>query len=303
MLSVSILISACPLIFATNIEDPLIPTSLLDPNTGEYLPVTDVREAITELTEEMPEDIIFEEKFVAQHRADNKSRAADLPPVPGGVGYGAFYNAAFQKSFTKGTILAKDIITPRKAGGNVSDYLYLTSCNRASKGVEAFILYKGQEDFMFKVFDWARPEAERWQVSIPYSKMSKYIRSKDFYGTTRNFVTVQNRTEQTGTNKWTNYVWLGTKTGYDLVYSYTYTATLTQQRDKWYGSWGPIVETFQKSYSNVNPMGFGAVQLSAKNSSAWSKFSYLSASQSTIRNDKLGFKPTLLSPNHAFLVR
>lgn len=89
--------------------------------------------------------------------------------MPGGVGYGFYFNSNFVNDFTTGTSITYDIICPTTPGGNVSTFLYLTSTNRAAKGVEALISYKGQDELSFKVFDWARIGTEPWVVSMTYT--------------------------------------------------------------------------------------------------------------------------------------
>jgi hypothetical protein len=50
-------------------------------------------------------------------------------PVPGGVGYGMFYNGAFRTAFARGTSLYYEIVCPHQPGGNVNTWLYLTATN------------------------------------------------------------------------------------------------------------------------------------------------------------------------------
>ena len=101
-------------------------------------------------------------------------------PVPGGVGYGMFYEGAFRTAFARGTSLYYEIICPHQPGGNVNTWLYLTATNRAQKGVEAFVAYRGQNDTRFKVFDWAR--SDQWQTNIPFANLTSYLRSTVAHG-------------------------------------------------------------------------------------------------------------------------
>lgn len=279
---------------ASGVEDG----SLYDPSTGKYLPVRDLRSVY--MGTGTPVNNMLDMRL----KGDNsRILANENPEDPGGVGYGVFFNSGFKDNYTTGTSISYDIICPTKPGGNVSNYLYLTSTNRSAKGVEAFILYYAQNDFCFKVFDWAQPEDARWQVDIPASTLlSNYVRTKTIHGAERQFVTVQNTTVQVGTNRWANYVYLGTQNSYDLIYSYTYTATIDEQQGQWIGSWGPIVETFQDTYSGTNVMGFYQTFLRSSNNGTWTSWAYLTADQSYIRDDNHGFKLVFLDPNNGFAV-
>src|SRR5262245_17243129 len=57
-----------------------------------------------------------------------------------------FYTSAFRTAFARGTSLYYEIVCPTQPGGNVNNWLYLTATNRAQKGVEAFVAYRGQND-------------------------------------------------------------------------------------------------------------------------------------------------------------
>ena len=273
---------------------------LYDPSSDSYLPIRDMRNVFQAESVDLPPE------EVSDHWVDlpgESTKIIDMP-VPGGVGYGFFFNSDYRDDYTTGTSISYDIICPTSIGGNSSNWLYLTSTNRAAKGVEAFILYYGQNDFAFRVFDWARPEDERFQCLIESSTLlSDYIRTKTIHGTTRQYLTVQNTTLQTGTNTWANYVWLNCSSdnSFDLVYSYSYTATLSDQQGQWVGSWGPIVETFQDSYSGTNTAGFYQTFLRTKDS-AWSGWEYLTTSHSYVRDDDKGFSLVFLDPNHGFAV-
>src|SRR5262249_46264691 len=99
-------------------------------------------------------------------------------PIPGGVGYGMFYNAAFKTNFATGTAIYWELICPNPPGGNVNTFLYLTATNRSAKGVEAFISYNGQSQTFFKVFDWARYPAAPWQTNVPFASLGNYLRTE-----------------------------------------------------------------------------------------------------------------------------
>jgi hypothetical protein len=283
---------------------------LLDFNSGKYLPINDVREEIAVISAKAHQDKVFEEAFIA-HRLQSANIAGkkssggqdnenETPPVPGGVGYGVFYQDNFKNIFKTGTVLAVDIICPSKPGGNVSNWLYLTAMNRAAKGIEAFILYYGQNFLSFRVFDWAR--SDHWQVNLPYENVRKYLCNKSFHGANYQVMGIQNQTYCVSGNRWRNDAWaLVLNVGYDLIYSYEYTASEADQKDAYYGSWGPIVETFQDSYSGISPLGFYNTYLQARDSAnQWTNFALLTDSQSYIRNDRQGFKCKFLDPNYTF---
>ncbi len=103
-------------------------------------------------------------------------------PIPGGVGYGFFYEDAFKTNFTTGTGICWDVICPTPPGGNVNTYLYLTATNRASLGVEALVAYNGQNQTSFEVFDWARYPAAPWQTNIPFATLTGYLRTESAHG-------------------------------------------------------------------------------------------------------------------------
>ncbi|MFK4225306.1 hypothetical protein [Streptomyces sp. NPDC019890] len=90
---------------------------------------------------------------------------------------------------------------------------------------------------------------------------------------------------------------------FDLIYQYDYTASLSDQTGGWIGSWGPIVETFQTSYSNTNNFGALSTMLITRDSGgAWGSWQLLNSTQSYIRTDNVGFSQVFLDPNYAFAV-
>ncbi len=192
---------------------------------------------------------------MVQSLLDSLSLTAPLiesGPVPGGVGYGMFYNPAFKSAFQTGTGLAWGIVCSNPPGGNVSDWLYLTGMNRASMGCEAFVAYHGQNDITFNVFDWSR--SSQWQVHRSMATMSDYIGTVTANGTAFPVLRVMNQTYQSDAGSWANEVQLlNNRTGnLDLVYQFVYPATFQQQIGSSVGSWAAIVETFQPAYSGTN---------------------------------------------------
>jgi hypothetical protein len=225
-------------------------------------------------------------------------------PVPGGVGYGMFYTSTFRTAFARGTSFYYEIVCPTRPGGNVNTWLYLTATNRAQKGVEAFVAYRGQNDTRFKVFDWAR--SDQWQTNIPFANLTSYLRSTVVHGWSLQVLIVLNSTIEIGTNRWRNEVLLHNRAAnrWDLVYRFDYPSTTVEQQGGWVGSWGPIVETFQNSYSNTARLGFLNTMLSARNTAGqWGNWGVLTTSQSTIRNDGQGFSPLFIDPNYTFVVK
>jgi len=183
------------------------------------------------------------------------------PGTRGAVGYGIWFNDdAFL--WTDVTAIVQNMIIPRTPGGDVYTWLYNTTTNRSNLGVEAFISYYAQSDFHFRVFDWARP-ADPWQTDIPYNQLGEYIHDvQNPDGVWRQLLRVINVTQQHTLNNWTNKVYLYNRFRevWDLVYLYAYTTNNpsqnTFQPGDFYGSWGPIFETFQNHDGSNKPIGF-----------------------------------------------
>jgi hypothetical protein len=227
------------------------------------------------------------------------------PPVPGGVGYGMFFTAGYKTGWGQGTSICFDIVCPTPPGGNVNSWLYLTATNRSAMGVEAFISYNGQNDTHFRVFDWARSATDHWQTDIPLSGLAPYLRTESAHGQPYQVMTVWNSTFAISATNWRNQVLLydGVGHSWHLVYQYDYAATDAQQKTGWVGSWAPIVETFQSAYSHTNPLGALQTMLLGSDAAGhWGSWALLSASNSTVRTDNVGFHLTFLDPNYAFAV-
>jgi hypothetical protein len=258
--------------------------------THPTLHIADRDEALSELTERLGKEA-------------TELLEAETAPVPGGVGYGVFYNTSFKTAFTQGTSLYFEIVCPTSPGGNVNNYLYLTGMNRAGRGIEAFVSYYAQTAPRFKVFDWARND--HWQIDIPWSNLGSYLGPASAHGHSYQVLGVWNTTSQLSAGRWRNeaLLWNRAARRWDLIYRYDYSGTLAQQTGGWTGSWGPIVETFQDSYRNTNPMGALNTMLTSRNGSGnWGPWQLLSASNSYIRTDNKGFRPVFLDPNYAFVV-
>ena len=225
------------------------------------------------------------------------------PPTPGGVGYGFFYEDAFKTNFTTGTGICWDVICPTPPGGNVNTYLYLTATNRSSLGVEALVAYNGQNITNFEVFDWARYPGAPWQTNIPFATLTGYLMTESAHGHSYKTLMLTNLTFTDSSGLWNNQVilWNEGAARWELVYNYQYSATLAQQQATFYGSWGPIVETFQPSYSGTEPMGALGTQIIGRDSQ-WGSWQNLGASDSYLRTDNVGFNLMFLDANNNWAV-
>ena len=225
-------------------------------------------------------------------------------PIPGGVGYGMFYNGAFKANWATGTAIYWEIICPTPPGGNVNTFLYLTATNRSGKGVEAFISYNGQNEVFFKVFDWARNPAAPWQTNVPFTSLANYARTESTHGQPFQVLPLLNLTYQSAANHWYNQVWLWNHTvnRWDLIYQFDYAATLAEQQGVWVGSWGPIVETFQNPYHGTNPMGAINTQLISRTGENWGGWRLLEPTDSYVRTDNTGFHLLFNDANYTWAV-
>jgi hypothetical protein len=231
--------------------------------------------------------------------------SGDSGPVPGGVGYGVFYSAAFKTSFALGTAISWEIVCPTLPGGNVDTWLYITATNRSGKGVEAFVAYNGQNSFSFNIYDWARSENERWQPGTPFPNLSRYLGSELAHGDTCQVLAVINSTYQQSPGTWVNEVRLLDiqANQWSLVYQYVYPASLQDQTEGWVGSWAPIVETFQDSYAGTNLMGALSTQILSQDANGnWGQWSHLIDPQSDMRTDNKGFVLSFLDRNYGWCV-
>jgi hypothetical protein len=219
-------------------------------------------------------------------------------PVPGGVGFGFFYTEDFRRSWGTGTSLRFDIVCPERPGGNVSDWLYLTSTNRSTVGVEALVSYHAQDEPQFFIYEWAVPG---FVVSVPLASLAPYLAAgKGERSSSRN-LSVWNSTYNIGGFYWRNAVYLHNRVrqGWDLIYQNDYASDDATQKSG--GGWGPIVETFQPAYSGTQPMGFKRTAFSEADSSGrWSQWALLKPDQSTVRQDNNGFDVRDMNPNFGF---
>jgi len=236
--------------------------------------------------------------------AEEEEDPAD-PPPPGGVGFGFYYDPSYKIAWETGSALEVSIVCPTVAGGNVNDWLYLTSTNRTGKGVEALISYFAQDELSFKVYDWAQPDADRWQVDRPYSQLLDYLGLLEIDGKPYQTLHELNSTHQTGTFSWSNEVSLFNPISQqlDLVYSYDYSATIWEQKSGSAGFWAPIVETFQDRYSGTRPLGFASTNLAPRLAeSGWGAWEALSPSTAHLQKDFESFRIVYLNPNDTWIV-
>lgn len=184
-------------------------TLLLDTASGSYLPTKDVQKQFVDLSKKTERNIDFEQAFLLnkiqmikkQTQVTASCRNAAISrlqaflqegykrePTESHVGYGFYYQDSFRTAFDTGTAIALDFIAPTKTSGNISNYLYLTATNRASKGVEALIYYSPQEDMRFRVFDPARiinnDHDTGWQtnINIAYNDLDDYLTTMIAHG-------------------------------------------------------------------------------------------------------------------------
>jgi hypothetical protein len=225
-------------------------------------------------------------------------------PAPGGVGYGVFYNDDYKQAWNAGTATSYDLICPQAPGGNVDTWLYLTTTNRAAYGVEAFVSYYGQNEPLFKIFDWAQAETNPWQIALPFSQLGAHLFPRAQSGKAPQVLSIKNATFLLGSQFWRNEVHLYNYQphGWDLVYQYDYWADTWWQKNSWIGSWGPIVETFQPFYTGTNPLGARRTLLTeADENGHWNAWSLLQAPESYVRQDNAGFELRNIAPNFAFV--
>ncbi len=293
------------------------------------LEVGDARESFAEMTGRSPRQPEFEAAFLASKlhilhthptlalaerdaaHAELSARLA-LPkgakpqgPVPGGVGYGIFYNSPFKTAFGLGTAIYFPVICPNPPGGNVNTFLYLTATNRSAMGVEAFVAYNGQNSTFFKVFDWARYPNAPWQTNIPFGNLGNYLQTTSAHGHPYQTLSIYNATVASQSGYWYNqvFLWNHAANRWDLVYQYGYTATVAQQQTGWVGSWGPIVETFQNAYQGTGAMGAINTQLiSMDQNGNWGSWHLPGPADSYVRTDNKGFKLLFLDANYTWAV-
>jgi hypothetical protein len=169
--------------------------------------------------------------------------------------------------------------------------------------MEALVAYYLQNDFSFRVFDWARGEANGWQVYMPYYTLSNYLTTINVNGINYQALTIYNSTKITGVvdpaYQWKNAVFLlNYSTGnYDTIYHYSYPASIAAQKTGSL-SWGPIFETFPGGYSNLNPMGFYECSMRSNSDNYGDLHLYPSKAQFNVFQE--GLQLLYKEPNYTF---
>lgn len=293
------------------------------PHTDEYIQVDDITDQVKQISDEYRPRREEKEAFYQQRiklvekasmSADQKSDLLqDLkesveqvkakpepepeePPIPGGVGYGAFYRDGALR-FDDSSTLYYYIVTPSDIGNAANEWLYLTSTNRSPKGVEAFISFHQQQNPRFKVFDWARSGDDRWTVDIPYSMLSDYLLPRQAEAEHYQVIYVVNSTQRLGGTTWRNEVLLynRVKNRYDRVYKHPY--TLSPDDEQKFLTWGPIVETFSPFPNETRRIGFFDATLFQDDEER-----LLNESVTQLRIDDPGFTVDFRVPNSSFIV-
>jgi len=219
-------------------------------------------------------------------------------PVPGGVGFGFFFTDAFRTAWGTGTSIRYDIVYPARPGGNVSDYLYLTTTNRSTLGTEALVAFYGQDEPWLFVWDWAVPG---FVIMLPLSYLDAYVQAGNGAAAPQT-LSIWNSTYNIGGFYYRNAVHLFNRQrgAWDLIWQNDYPSDDATQKAG--GGWGPIVETFQPAYMDTRPMGFRRTAFSqADPFGRWSQWNLLKPDQSAVRADNNGFEVRNLNPNFGFM--
>jgi hypothetical protein len=233
--------------------------------------------------------------------------------VPGGVGYGYYFNDPSLR-WTNSTILDYYIIAPTTMGGDLDYYLYLTSTCRAQLGTEALVGYFGQSSAAFWIFDWSL-SSNKWQAGfeLPETHPEYLTRRADEFGNVRQMCHIRNGTFLKGFSEgqysWENRIWLFNfqRKDWDLLYSHGYdTPSLDSNlfvSAAAHGYWGPIVEVFLNggTYDNLNPAGFDLARLFQDSSSTNSSSEWLSNANS-YSLQCWPFEVLTETPNRGFVV-
>jgi hypothetical protein len=271
-------------------------THIYDEQLKQYLPVID---KITELNRLSRRSSAISFKNKRKEKIGLLKKEKKSPPVPGGIGYGVYYNQAFQWNFSNFSGLDMGLLVPKSAGGNSTNYLYLTATNGTAKGVEALVSYYGQEEPQFKIYDWAVPDNDKFVRTYTLSSLTAYLSTVKVNGNDYRLIRILNRTERVSPGVWENKVCLFnyTSTTWDKIYEYQYDIDDQKQKDQYQGSWGPLVETFQNNYTDLNSMGFyKALLYNDANSPK------LTAGNTMIRNDDDGVDIQFIDKNWIFYV-
>jgi hypothetical protein len=212
---------------------------------------------------------------------------ASVVKTPGGVGAGIMFNDG-KFLFDDETVIRYTILAPKELDGT-NNLLYLTTSNRAAKGVEALVSYNfdGTQPGVFRVWDWSTaPQANgsRFVLSIGQDALRDYLFTvtPDEDREPQQALTITNRTVRKTGSQWRNEVFLANvRTGQeDLVWSNDFEWTEAEQLQEKLFFWGPIVETFGEDYGVTQLLGFvGAVLIQDGNLRA------ITGNNSSLRTD------------------
>ena len=289
-------------------------SSILHTVENKLYPVRNVEKEIMEMSNSSavtPKDVAFTKVFRERRLGATETQSASVPsPSSASVtkaGYAMVYENSFRHAFTYGTGIQYTIINPITTGGGVTDYLYLTTTNRAAMGCEALVSYHDNSSpLSFQIFDWSL-STPSFIVTLSYAQLSNYLHTITAGGATRQCLRVLNRTYSLSNSVWANVVYLYAPSGgyFAQIYSRSYAATRNDQTGIGAYHWGPTVETAQSSFPNTTgTFGFADTQLEVRDQNDnWSSTGLLSTNQSFQYDDSLGFVAQFLSPNYTWGVK
>lgn len=238
--------------------------------------------------------------LIQSAQEEEKTEDPDSAPLPGGVGYGAYYKDGALK-FANSTVLHYYIVTVPEIGDAKNNWLYLTSTNRSPRGVEAFVSFHKQDGPTFTIFDWSKTGEQRWALSVPYDKLGNYLIKKEVEGKEYQPINVANSTRRMAGTMWRNEVMLYNQNtqNYDLVYRNDYNLPVNDEGK--YLWWGPIVETFAPFPYSTKVIGFFDAQLLQDDNAPRLLTSDLTDLKEQYA-DHPGFKIAFAKSNYSFVV-
>jgi len=229
---------------------------------------------------------------------DDSEAGPESEPIPGGVGFGAYYEDG-ALTFDRSSMLRYNIVVNPQIGNPQNHFLYLTATNRSPKGVEAYVSYKQQDNPKFKVFDWSKDGDDQFALTRRYELLADYLGHHEAGGQVYQTLHVSNSTRRLeAPESWINEVMLlNRQTGnYDLVYSNEYELAQTDEDN--YKFWGPIVETFPPFPFTINNVGFFEAQLLQDDRPA----KLLTPDVTHFHVDHAGYQVVLQEDNYSFIV-
>jgi len=309
--------------------DEFMRAQLKSPITGAPAAIVDVQDRMAPLS--LPRDPRAEAAFIAARRnriatnprltsEEKTALLARLKPgpesdaptpdqAPGIPGYGFDYTHDFNVAYTNGTAITYQVICPTVVGGNFTNFLYLTSTNRASFGLEAYVSYPlPTSSADFNIYDWSLAQTDQqhgFVRSYPFAMLGQYLSGLGTHGQTFQTLFVHNVTFESGNNQWTNAAMLynNVTLTWDCFYSSVYTATLAQQQFFGLaGFWGPIAETHEGPnflFKGLGTVGFFQTQVSITDGAGTPvTLTLLDPSNSLFTGARFGFQQVFLNPNY-----